>query len=181
MDLVEFADIKALLSLDGDCFADYPALETIADSVSAAIEVYLGRALELMERTEQFSVPDPTRLIPLDGLPVASVSSVTLTTNEGSSSTTTEYAIANFGIQLLSLFSGGVVTVVYTGGLSTVPEWLKRAALMQTAYEFQNKDHIGADYVSIEGGSVGRPALSLLSEVQRMLNPYRHPGIVFWQ
>lgn len=180
MTLVEFADLKALLELEKTSIDDYPALALLSDSVSAAIESYLGRALDYGKRTEAVRVPESTSMIALRALPVKSVESVAFTTNGTDAQTLTSFSVVDYGVELWSAISGGAVSVVYKGGFTTVPDWLHRAALMQIAYEFQNKDHIGADYVSIEGGSISRPALSLLGEVKRMLDPHKHPARLFW-
>ena len=75
---------------------------------------------------------------------------------------------------MVSLTNAKVV-IVYTGGITIVPDAMARAALLQTAYEFQSKDQIGAESVTTDGGSVSRPALGLLKEVKRNLEKYKHP------
>jgi len=70
------------------------------------------------------------------------------------------------------------MVVVYTGGITEATNSMNRAALLQTAYEFQAKDHIGASSVSAEGGSVQRPELGLLKEVKRILSKDKHPLMV---
>jgi len=180
MDLIEFADLKSLLGLDCTSIDEYPALALLRNSVSAAIESHLGRALEYGNRTEQVELWEHDSMVPLRALPVESVDTVTVTLFGGSTaSTVTGWMPTNYGIALLSP-AQCVVSVTYNGGLTEVPDWLRRAALMQTAYEFQNKDHIGADFVTIEGGSVKRSELSLLKEVRRLLDAHRHPARLFW-
>ena len=69
------------------------------------------------------------------------------------------------------------VSVVYTGGYANdeVPEGLNRASLLQTVYEFQGRDHLGAESVSSDGGVVQRPELGLLKIVKGLLDNYKHP------
>jgi len=178
IELVSYASLKALLTLEDALITDYPALNLIRTSVTSAIEEYLDRSLEEIERTETVYIGGfATKMIRLPGIPVASVSSVTVTI-AGESETydeNEEFEITEYGIRLLVALSNAKVVIVYTGGISVVPGVIERAALLQTAYEFQSKDQIGAESVTTSGGSVSRPALGLLKEVKRMLNNEKHP------
>ena len=178
IELVTFAELKTLLDLDGETIAEYPALALLQTSVLSAIESYIGRALTSEARTKVVYIGGtPTAIIPLSGIPVASVSSVTAS-SQGSDSDFEEnidYIIDSFGIRLLHKIKITKLTIVYTGGLTETTGNLKRAALMQTAYEYQGKEQIGASYTSNEGGSVTRPELGLLKEVKRVLNSEKHP------
>ena len=60
--------------------------------------------------------------------------------------------------------------ITYTGGLTVVPAELTRAALLQTVYEYQNKDSVGLENISNQGGSVTKPEIGLLKEVKQILN-----------
>lgn len=181
IELVTYANLKALLDLEEAAITDYPALNIIRPSVTSAIEEYLDRLLEPIERTETIYIGRfKTSMLRLPAIPVTSVSSVTVTIGEDSETYDEheEYEVTNYGLKLLASLANAKVVVVYTGGITTVPDAIARAALLQTAYEFQSKDHVGADNVSTEGGSVSRPAIGLLKEVQRLLNRYRHPLLV---
>jgi len=177
IELVSYADLKSLLGLEEATIASYPDLALIQSSVTAAIEEYIGRSLESIERTEHcFIGSERSKMISLKGLPVASVSAVTITIeNEEESLADDDYYITEYGIKLLSGYRNCKVSVVYTGGLSSVTEDIKRAALYQVAYEYQSKDFIGVENVFTEGGSVTRPELSLLKETKRMLESSKHP------
>lgn len=170
MEMVSFEDLKAMLGLEQASIDDYPALLLIRDLVQPAFETFTGCEFDYKKRVETIYFSSRTRMVGLSGLPVKSVSSVVI-----NGSAVTDYEITNFGIRLGQLVSTGSAVVTYKGGYATAPDWMRRAALLQTAYEFQNKDHVGADYVQTEGGSVGRPAISLLSEVKRLLITRRHP------
>jgi len=178
IELVTYSALKALLGLEDAAITEYPALEILRPSVTSAIEEYLSRLLESTERTETIYIGSRKRsMISLPAIPVTAVSSVTVTII-GESETydeNEEYEITEYGIQLAVSLSKAKIVIVYTGGISVVPDAMARAALMQTAYEFQAKDQIGASSVSTAGGSVQRPELGLLKEVKRMLNQYKHP------
>lgn len=176
MALYDYDNLKALLDLDEDDISSYPALEFLADNVQARIADYLGRDLESVTQTESVRIRygSATREIPLRALPVASVSSVTI---DGAASA--DYEIAAWGLELGAAVSDVTVAVAYTGGYAAAPGWLTRALTLQIAYEWQNRDHIGADFVTQDGGSVGRPALQLLPEVRKTLDVHRHPAALF--
>ena len=178
IELVPYASLKSLLNLTDPLITDYPALSLLRLSVTSAIEEYLSRLLESKERTETIYFGSQKQsMVSLPALPVTSISSVTVTII-GESETydeNEEYEITEYGIQLAVSLSKAKMVIVYTGGISVVPDAMARAALMQVAYEFQGKDQIGASSVSTEGGSVQRPELGLLKEVKRMLNRYKHP------
>lgn len=179
IELVTFKKIKDLLGLEGTVMAEYPALDVIRAGVTSAIEEYLGRMLEQAEYTEtKYIGCVATRMISLEAIPIVSVSSVTMTCyGEDTTLTSSDYRITDYGIELYVNISNCNLTVVYTGGWedSDVPAAVARAALIQTSYEFQSKEQIGAESVTTEGGSVSRPALGLLKEVRRMLNRHKHP------
>jgi len=80
IELVSYADLKVLLGLEEALITAYPDLALIQSSVTAAIEEYVGRSLESVERTENFFIgSEKSQMIGLKDLPVASVSSVTIT------------------------------------------------------------------------------------------------------
>ncbi len=168
--LLDFTDLKNMLDLEQSSIASYPALETISELVLPAIEGYLGVELAQEERTELIYPTYATKMIGLNALPVVSVDSVDI-----DDLAITDYTIVPYGLKLASKLTGDVITVVYTGGYLDPPEWLRRASTLQAAYEYQGKNHIGAEYVSNTGGAVQKPALQLLPEVRRILNPNRHP------
>lgn len=178
IELVTYADLKALMDLGDSAITDYPALDTLRDSVTGAFESYTGRLFDPIARTvTQYVNNFSLYMISLPGLPITSVSSVVVTTG-GDSETYTEdsdFEITGYGLRLFSGVQNCKIVITYTGGLSAVPTDLNRAALLQTSYEFQGKDNIGAESVSTEGGSVSRPALGLLSTVKEILNNYKHP------
>jgi len=178
IELVTFADLKAFLDLESAAITDYPALNIIRSSATFAIEEYLGRLLESKERTETIYIGSyKTSMIKLPAIPITAISSVTVTI--GSDSETydehEEYEITDYGLKLFTTLMNAKIVVVYTGGITTVPDVMNRAALLQTIFEFQAKDQVGAESVSSTGGSVSRPVLGLLKEVRRMLNSEKHP------
>lgn len=178
IELVSYAEIKAFLGLTDAAITDYPSLNIIRSCVTSAIEEYTGRLFESKERTETIYVGNyKTAMLRLPAVPISSLSSVTVII-AGDSETYNEhdeYEITDYGLKLLPTLRNAKVVIVYTGGISIVPDQINRAALLQTIFEFQSKDQLGAESVSSSGGSVSRPTLGLLKEVQRMLNNEKHP------
>jgi len=173
--LVSYDELKDLLGLTKTSISDYPALDVLVNSVQYAIEEYLGRLLELNARTETLYIGGTSsQMVSLPGIPVSSITSVTITQGQVDT-VSTDYDIVDYGIRLHAKLQRAKVVVVYEGGLDDIPTSVNRAALMQTAYEWQAKDQIGAESVSTDGGMVQRPALGLLKEVKRMLNSEKHP------
>ncbi len=178
IELVTFAQLDNILGLEGTVIADYPGLEEIQTSVTSAIEEFIGRDLEQIERTETvFINGSPTQMISLRGLPVGSIDTVTMASSSGEISCDewNDYEVTEYGIRLFAATRRAKLTIVYTGGIATVPSAINRAALIQTVYEFQNKEHIGAESVSTDGGFVSTPSLQLLGEVKRVLAHSIHP------
>jgi hypothetical protein len=168
---LEFADLKALLDLEKASLSDYPSLALLVESVHDAVENYTNRALQEQDAlTETQRMTRSTSMVDLRALPIASVASVTV---EGDAA---DYRVTAWGVELTAEAPyAAEVAVTYTGGFEEYPADVYRAELMQTAYEYQNKDNIGAESVSTEGGFVQRPSLQLLAEVRRLLDPYCAP------
>jgi len=176
IELVTYADLKNLLGLEDAAITDYPALNLLRTSVTYAIEEYLGRQLESKERSEIIHITSPTKMLRLDAIPIPSVSSLDVTIADDTEIyISDDYYITSYGLKFYHTISNAMVEITYTGGISTVPDAISRAALMQTAYEFQAKEQIGAESVSTEGGFVSRPELGLLKETKRMLRKQIHP------
>lgn len=173
--LVPFATIKALLGIStGSAYTDTPALDVLQTSLSRLFDDYLYRTLAEGTYTETiFSRQAPTQIIPLRALPITSVTSVTV-----GGVATTAYVITSHGLRLAGSVRLQDVVVSYIGGYSdaSIPTTIKKAALLQLAYEYKKLPHIGATSVTTDGGTVNSPELALLKEVRRLLAPYRHPA-----
>lgn len=184
-ELVTFDELKERLELKKyPLLSDYPDLESIKISVEEAIKSYLGRELcygTYVERTTTSFISGDC--IPLYGLPIDSLTSISAVAGSYPSSIdasryedvdnfTTDYAWLKSNFELASI----KLDVTYIGGLSTIPDALHRAALLQTMLEYQQKNLVGVTEVSQAGNSISRPPLELLPEVKRLLNDYIHPA-----
>ena len=171
IELISFDELDVYLDL-AKSESGYPDLTLIQESVVTAIENRLDRRLTLEGAVETLYLYACTKMIPLKSIPIKTVSSVSI---DGVA--TTGYKIRGYGIELTYAVDNVEVTVAYEGGLNTVHPDLKRAALLQTVYEYQNKDSIGIQSTSTEGGTTTKPELGLLKEVKQLLHRHRHPFI----
>lgn len=170
MKILNYDDIKSLLHLVKD-EADYPELTLLENSVIAAIQSYLGRILKKGSYEQVFHTYFSN--IALDALPVDSITSII--TESGISIPTGSYRIIQNGVRIDEVYvMDESITIKYIGGYSKMPDDIYRAILLQTAYEFQNHDHIGASSVSNEGGTVQIPALGLIPEVVRLIKNHKN-------
>lgn len=170
MELISFDKLNAVLGLSKD-ESEYLDLEVIKESVANAFEDYTNRIFDEDKHSHSEIVGDlPTKMIALGAIPIQSISSVLV-----NGQSTTDYEITGYGIRLGAKISRLKVDVEYVGGLSSVSGSLERAALLQTVYEYQNKDSIGIEVVTTTGGSVVKPELGLLKEVKKLLNSSMHP------
>lgn len=165
--LTKFEELQPLLNLS-KAVTEYPALPLIQDSVEAAIAGFIGRTIKFDKYKE--TLWTDSYLI-VNALPIKSIVQITL---DGVVVDESNYKRKPNWIEWYGE-AGVEVVVTYKGGFETYPAELKRAATLQTVYEYQNRDHIGANSIANEGGSVQVPELGLLKEVQRILKPYKHP------
>lgn len=68
------------------------------------------------------------------------------------------------------------VKVVYVAGYSTTPAPIVHACGLQIAHWYRNRDTIGYQNVSQQGGSIRVDGLGLLDSVKEALGPYRLTG-----
>lgn len=172
MIVLQFQDIKTLLGLSKPLEADYTDITLIEKYAVSAIENYIGRTIAYGTYTEEFdySISD----IPLKALPVVSITGIT--SLEITWQLNVNYLVTFYGVYLSQKEKpGNKVTVTYTGGYNAPPRDLYRAVLLQTAFEWQSRDHIGASNVTNEGGSIQRPEIGLLTEAKRLATNYIHP------
>ena len=172
-ELISFDDLKVFLDL-GKTESEYLDLTLIQESVVDALADYTRREFDFANHASSRFVYGKSKMIPLLGLPVKSVSEVAI-----DGVITDNFSIRPYGIELHNAVVASEVSVSYKGGLEKVPANLKRAALLQTVYEYQNKDSIGIKTTSTSGGSVTKPELGLLKEVKKLLHSEIHPYPVF--
>lgn len=173
LDFAPFASLKALLQLEKAAITDYPQLGKVVDRVKQAFETYLGYHLDLDDYTYSFFQNTATRFIYLTALPIVTVDSVVIDLVEWS-----DYKITDHGIMLPTKISAASVTTTHNGGYDSTnyPPAIEKAAVTQVCYEFGSVDNIGSTITTTDGGTVQRPELGLLKEVQRMLTPFQSPA-----
>lgn len=182
MKLVSLADVKAFLEKT-DTEHDQ-LLTNLIEQVSARIERALNRNLTKAERTEYFDKGESVYL--LSAYPVDEAADFTVTL-DGQSQTKDEdfYLDPEKGLIEFAYGTGDykprALVVTYTGGYAEdvngvlqVPADLKRACLLQVAFEFRRRKDLGLRTVSMPDGSlsVNEPA-ALLPEVKQILAAHR--------
>jgi len=182
--LVSFSDLAAFLETDyTETQNEGIPLANILDAMTAVFEQYLKRTLSYGTYTEDYWGTGIT--VPLNALPVASITSVTYQTSP--LQFTSDYIQSPAGIRLTTILLDGSapVTVTYTGGYTVddsgtiqVPADMKQAALYQIAYEWKQKDKPGATLIETAAGRLTIPGLQLLNYVTFLLNPYIHPAFL---
>jgi len=170
-ELIPYESIKNFLGLDGSSINDYPSLGTILDRLLPSFEAFTGREFEKIERIATIFMNEmPKKMIYLPAIPIEEVVSV-----EAEEYGSVDYKITGYGLRLETGISNDILNVTYTGGLESVTPVLEAAALYQLSHEFNRKEHIGAETVSTEGGTVTYRELGLLKETKRILMPAVHP------
>ena len=70
------------------------------------------------------------------------------------------------------------VKVIYTAGFTTIPDGIVHACGMQVSHWYRNRDNIGFQNVSQQGGSIRVDGLQLLASTRQALAPYRLAGAI---
>jgi len=181
MIFLDFDEIKVFLELE-KTEADYPIIPIVEKSVIAAIENYIKRKLEYSNYVVKDNGSNNSSLFALRALPISTINSVKIDGAE-----TTYYGLLKYGIDLYVKLGDLEIEIDYNGGYKkitdTAPEFssieslneeIYRALFLQTIYEYQNRDYIGANSVTNEGGTISKPGLKLLDEVKRILDSHKH-------
>lgn len=167
--IVDFSDLKVILELNKTSYADYPALELMANQVHDALENYTGRRLGGIEKqTETGFLANSSNIVDLRNIPLSSVSSIVVDDNA-----ITNFKIEAYGIRAFVALSG-MWTIVSKGGFKTIPPDIYKAEMNQIVYEYQNKEHLGSKVSSNDSGSISNDGLVILPEVKRLLAKYKH-------
>lgn len=173
IELIDFESLDAILGLNGE-ESKYVDLAAIKDSVVAMFESHTGRTFSEDKYSEELFIYSSSKMIPLKALPILSIESVSVDDVEIFGGIT-----KNYGVELPAKVNSCKVSVSYSGGIVDVPAALQRAALLQTVYEYQNKHSIGLEIVSTPGGTVTKPQVGMLKEVEKLLSSFIHPFPTF--
>lgn len=183
MKLCSVADLKVYLEKPDN--QQDTLLGMIIDQVSQRIETALNRKLTKVARTEKFN--GGRRLYYVAAYPIDEALALTVVVEGVSKVKDTDFfveptsGLIEFWLETVFTKPRGVV-ITYTGGFATdtptqlvsAPDDLKRAALLQAAFDFRRRKDIGLSSVTMPDGSVAveSPA-SLLPEVKSILKAYR--------
>ena len=195
MALATFDQIKQFLELKKDSLDDYPNLSVLLNLTQKSFEKYCSREFDIKERTKKFRVSedDGESIFWLEGTPVISVSSITVTDTSNTITPLTlndDYFIFDTKIELTSPASkGSIVDIIYTGGiadqdsestlLSTLPGDLNLAMIQQVSYQYQNRAKLAVTSIALDGNTTTLPGLILLPITRQTLDNYKNWGAGF--
>lgn len=181
MIFLDFNDVKTLLELE-KAESNYPVIGVIEESVIAAIENHVRRKLIYANYVDKEIIEEGSRIHALKAYPIKLINYVKI---DGES--ITDYRQLTQAIDLRQPYSQCEIEVSYYGGYKKITDTgnefttvqnldseIYRAIFLQTIFEYQSRDYIGANTVTNEGGSVSKPGLKLLDEVVRILKNHRH-------
>lgn len=169
LELVTFEELAPILDLE-KLEVDYPDLAVIQELVKEAFEIHTKRIFKFDNHVEKLFIDSRTKFVKLPAIPVDSITSVSI-----DGQLTEGYTVQAYGLKLDCSVTDQEIIVDYKGGLAKTLSGLHRAALLQVIYEYQNKDSIGLETVSTEGGTVTKPELGLLKETKKLLKSFIHP------
>jgi len=174
MALITLSELKTYLRITDT--EDDTLLQNLIDETEAQIKKYVNNAIEEQtDITEYFNIDSYQKEIILQYFPVSNVS---VYEDDTLLDSDTEYTLdSDAGIiqKYYGYFSKGIKTVkvIYTAGYSTIPDDIKLAVKIQSAFYYQRKDQIGISGQSLEGSINMTEKYGLLDSVKEMLNYYR--------
>ncbi len=171
----------------------------IIEYVSAKIEIFLNRSLSKEYRTKTFDVKSKGKKYFLDSYPIDSSANITVTLDDTVETINEDYyvwfneGVVEFDYQptyiepkqividwlggyetFTTTVSGVVKTELYS---SELPDGIKFATLMQSAFVYRNRLQLGVQSISLPNGSLGNIfSGDLLPEVKDILKMYRKPA-----
>jgi len=180
--IVNFTDLANFLNLSKTELSEYPTLGVLLDAVQSHFENHTQRLFDLKTHTQKFRVKAfSSSKFYVFATPINDVSSVTV-----NSEPVDTFTILDDCIDLTGLATGDKVEIEYIGGIvdvddidNTLPQDLKKAAIYQVAFEYQNRIKIGATTIGLQGDSTTIPEINLLPNVVDILKPYRNEGLFY--
>lgn len=181
MKLISLSDLKSWLG-KVDTVHDVE-LGLLIDHVSARIETALNRNLKKEQRIVYFNAG--RRHYWVDAYPIDAVAAITVEVDGTVKVKDSDYYVWEkeglIEFQTATSYSKPKqVKITWTGGYTetagtlAVPDDLKKACLMQCAFEFRRRNDIGLSSINIPDGSISvlSPA-KLLPEVEAIIAGYR--------
>ena len=201
MDLTTLDSVKRATG-NGGTISDDALLQLFITQVSARFARYLGRHVDRIERTEDYTARAGARLVTMRGTPVDATKPFTLQASATRDFSNAQVYVENQDFVLdpelglvtllttptvrVAGFSGVPIApawlrVTYTGGLAeTIDELASKyadlvsACTLQVAYLYRRKDSPGAKTVKMgQSESMHDQEYQLLAEAKQVLDSYR--------
>lgn len=178
-DLTTLALVRSELNIEASFTDDDAFINELIDGVSAQIIRHCGRAFINATYTERYDGIGGPTLMPRN-LPIVSVSSLTVDGTVIAAAADSEHAGYMVARNRVIIVGGGMFTrglqnvaITYVAGYgSTVPDDVRRAATIQAAHEYRQRDRLGQTSVSVGQSTTGYTQSELLPEVQAKLKLY---------
>lgn len=164
--------------------ADDALMVEILKQVSSRIDTYTGRLFQKAARTIKYN--GGRRIYQLAAFPVDTLAALTVTVDSAAQTKGTDFYLWDAEGRIEFVYEVPVtfpqiLSVTYTGGYAAdtldvlaVPDDLKRACLMQAAFEYRRRRDIGLKSVGMSGGNITvNDPVALLPEVKAVLDSYR--------
>jgi hypothetical protein len=138
---------------------DDTQIELLIDGIVAKFKEFTGRGLYTAAYTEVLDGRN-TSEITVKNPPITAITSVTVggeAYSVAATSTAAGYQFSDQQVYLLNVVRGfrrgkRNVTIVYTGGYTTIPQDLKEAALQQACFEYKRRRHEGENSMNLGNG-----------------------------
>ena len=186
MKLISVADLKKFLGDETGAKQD-ALLNTIIEGVSQRFENFVGRKFEQEERTDYFRGGRTNFFVA--AYPIATAESVGVTIEDSAKTENLDFWVHHERgvIEFVAQVSKGdprSIAITYTGGFAAksgvlqVPDDLKLACTMQSAFAFRRKRTLGVKGVNMPDGTmtINEPD-ALLKEVKETLKSYKRMTI----
>ncbi|MGE4572518.1 MAG: phage head-tail connector protein [Candidatus Izemoplasmatales bacterium] len=174
---VDLDEFKNFIKHNSD--NDDELLENLLEEVSSIIDSYCGRSFHQDKHRQVFygDEVDFTYPIYLNQTPVASIDMVLKDGVDITSSLDIKLNKKTGRVKFSSLNNlelADEIIIEYTGGYSNIPNDIKLAVKLQTAFFFQRKDTVGAKSFSSQDGSLNIVEdFELLKVVKQILDVYK--------
>lgn len=180
--LVSLSAVKEFMGVVGSDSTMDDLLSNLINRYSTLFETEMGRNILIREYTEQHSGGGYAMLFTTQQ-PITSITSIhdsyewvwdsdTLIDSDEYGISTGNYNHISFKSITLGNYVDNI-QVVYTAGLSTVPEDIQQCMVEEVARSYKNRQEIGVTSKSLGDGSISYTAQGLLRKTEMVLSRYQ--------
>lgn len=188
--LVSTTDVKDFLEIDRSKITFDSLLDLLIRSNSKRVETYLNRDLKKESRTKYFNAGRTKYSLSAYPIDTSGTTTTALSVYDGSSLLTVNsdyYVWDAEGViefytapvyceprQIKIIWTGGYTEAITGEKLLSVPDDLRFACLLQTAYVFRRRNELGLQSISLADGSINSVSSGeFIPQVKGILKSYR--------